>query len=160
MMFGAGDSECQYLVGDWDGDGDDELAVRRANLILMDFGNGGGPERVQAFGLGTADCAASLTAPNGAEDRTEQPVELKTTTGQLFLYPNPVSEVLTVALPDVPETPVQLRLFDLNGRLVLETTLAEQLGQLEVSSLQAGVYVLQMIGADGALTAVERVVKQ
>jgi hypothetical protein len=35
--------EDQYLVGDWNGDGKDNLAVRRSNWVLMDFNFGWSP---------------------------------------------------------------------------------------------------------------------
>jgi hypothetical protein len=42
--------EDQYLVGDWDGDGKDNLAVRRGNCVLMDFNFDGSHEREQCYG--------------------------------------------------------------------------------------------------------------
>jgi len=51
--FGTGNSEDQYLVGDWDGDGSDNLGVRRGSLILMDFDGDSEAEREQRFGFGT-----------------------------------------------------------------------------------------------------------
>jgi Secretion system C-terminal sorting domain len=129
-------------------------------LHLMDFGDGGAADRIQVYGIGSTECPPGTASGANAPERTEVPVELKTTTGQLFLYPNAQSGVLTVALPEAPAAAVTLRLFDVDGRLVLETTLAEQLGQLEVSALQAGVYALQMIDQQGRKVAVERVVKR
>jgi len=53
QVYGTGDGEDEYLVGDWDGDGMDNLAVRRGNRILMDFDYAGGHELEQVFGNGT-----------------------------------------------------------------------------------------------------------
>jgi len=53
QIYGRGDLEDEYLVGDWDGDGFDNVAVRRGNEVLMDFDYAGGHELVQVFGNGT-----------------------------------------------------------------------------------------------------------
>lgn len=42
QCYGAGDKEDQYLVGDWDGNGSDDLAVRKANTVWMNFTNESG----------------------------------------------------------------------------------------------------------------------
>jgi len=44
--------EDEYLVGDWDGDGRDNIAVRRGNLILMDTNFDGIHDIEQTFGRG------------------------------------------------------------------------------------------------------------
>ena len=49
---GAGD---RYLVGDWDGDGRDNLAVRRSHVVLMDTDFDGTADMVQAYGDGEAE---------------------------------------------------------------------------------------------------------
>ena len=48
--FGNGSSEDQYLVGDWDGDGKDQLAVRRSNLILFQACERGRCPKQEYFG--------------------------------------------------------------------------------------------------------------
>jgi hypothetical protein len=50
---GNGASEDQYLVGDWDGDGRANLAVRRGNCVFMDTNFDGAHDIVQCYGNGT-----------------------------------------------------------------------------------------------------------
>ncbi|MBC6423355.1 MAG: hypothetical protein GDA43_20000 [Hormoscilla sp. SP5CHS1] len=52
QCYGNGNGESQYLVGDWDGDGKDNLAVRRGNRVLMDFNFDGDHDRTQTYGNG------------------------------------------------------------------------------------------------------------
>jgi hypothetical protein len=53
-LLNAQSIEDQYLVGDWDGDGRDNIAVRRhGNQILMDFNFDGSHDREQRYGNGT-----------------------------------------------------------------------------------------------------------
>ncbi|WP_155893916.1 hypothetical protein, partial [Cystobacter fuscus] len=44
--------ESEYLVGDWNGDGLDNLAVRRGNCVYMDFNFDGVHDRLQCYGNG------------------------------------------------------------------------------------------------------------
>jgi murein DD-endopeptidase MepM/ murein hydrolase activator NlpD len=62
QSYGRGDQEDQYLVGDWDGDGRDNLAVRRGNIavrrwgkILMDTNFDGAHDILQHYGNGGSE---------------------------------------------------------------------------------------------------------
>ncbi len=56
INFGNGTAEDEYLVGDWDGDGDDEFAVRRGNEIhRMDNIWNVGTLPVKTYGLGNQE---------------------------------------------------------------------------------------------------------
>lgn len=48
-VFGCG----QYLVGDWNGDGQDNIAVRRGHVIIMDYNFDGVGDQTQYYGHGT-----------------------------------------------------------------------------------------------------------
>ncbi|NER25503.1 MAG: hypothetical protein F6J86_31180 [Symploca sp. SIO1B1] len=47
--------EDEYLVGDWNGDGRDNIAVRRGNQIWMDFNFDGTADFIQAYGNGNSE---------------------------------------------------------------------------------------------------------
>ena len=47
--------EDEYLVGDWDGDGKANIAVRRGNTIYMDTNFDGKHEKVQTYGNGNSE---------------------------------------------------------------------------------------------------------
>jgi hypothetical protein len=53
QCYGNGNSEDEYLVGDWDGDGRDNLAVRRGHCVFMDTNFDGAHDIVQCYGNGT-----------------------------------------------------------------------------------------------------------
>ena len=67
---------------------------------------------------------------------------------ELGLYPNPATDVLTVELPGTPALGHTAELRDLLGRPVRTTTLPAS-GQLSLSGLRAGTYLLTV---DGSLT--------
>ncbi|WP_146743683.1 T9SS type A sorting domain-containing protein, partial [Aequorivita sp. CIP111184] len=75
------------------------------------------------------------------------------------LYPNPASNVVNL----VNKTNISLEkmmIYDINGKLVNQTDLRTMQGEkaVDVSSLAAGVYVVQIIG-DNAST-VKRLIKE
>ncbi|MEW6495862.1 MAG: NACHT domain-containing protein [Cyanobacteriota bacterium] len=49
--YGKGDKENQYLVGDWDGNGIDELAYRRGNEVWRDLKNSDNGTKRKGFGF-------------------------------------------------------------------------------------------------------------
>ncbi len=67
---------------------------------------------------------------------------------ELSLYPNPATDVLTVALPNEPALGHKAELRDLLGRPVRTATLPAS-GELSLAGLPAGTYLLTL---DGSLT--------
>jgi hypothetical protein len=74
------------------------------------------------------------------------------------LYPNPATNVLNIARPasSTSEQPLTVRVYDLRGAEV--RNLAFDNGQLQVSSLNKGIYMLTV--SDGVTTAHQRFVKE
>lgn len=71
----------------------------------------------------------------------------------ISLYPNPANEVLNIVLPAANAT---LRVMDMSGRLITETTSTENIIQLNTSEFATGVYLLQT--TIGSKTAVHKFV--
>ena len=55
QIYGFGNTEDEYLVGDWNGDGTDNLAVRRDNEIWMDIDLKPAADKIQTYGFGNND---------------------------------------------------------------------------------------------------------
>ena len=68
--------------------------------------------------------------------------------GGIKIYPNPVKNELIIEYL-VPDT--RLQLFDVMGRLMLETIATREKEVLNTASLVAGVYVLKLIDAEGSV---------
>jgi hypothetical protein len=66
------------------------------------------------------------------------------------IFPNPVSDRLQVILPGTVKEPTDLYLLDRTGRLVQQTRLAPAAssGQLDLSHLDRGVYLLRIVARD------------
>ncbi len=71
-----------------------------------------------------------------------------TASNQVSLYPNPTSGHITLEMSDLNEE-ATIRIFDISGKLMAEEMMSTSSKQLDVSTLQAGTYFLQVEDADG-----------
>ncbi|MEM7575217.1 MAG: T9SS type A sorting domain-containing protein, partial [Bacteroidota bacterium] len=80
--------------------------------------------------------------------------EFANESGRLLTFPNPASQFLSVETTDFDNGSSTLRLFNLNGQIVLERELdyTNGLTELNISQLQAGTYLLQLSNAKSAVT--------
>lgn len=61
---------------------------------------------------------------------------------QIIVYPNPASDYIHIALAD--NSDIQLQLVDLNGKKLYETELKGKEAYIDIRSLNAGMYVLEL----------------
>jgi hypothetical protein len=64
---------------------------------------------------------------------------------------NPVQNSLHIQINDLQSQTNQLTIFDFTGRRVKTTNVQNGNQNIEVSSLSSGVYILQLITADGEI---------
>ena len=64
------------------------------------------------------------------------------------LYPNPVLDHVSISLRQVPVSPVLVRLVDMSGRVVLNTTYDVQQIDLSLETLESGFYELIILSED------------
>jgi hypothetical protein len=91
--------------------------------------------------------AATLTDPT-VQDSVDQ-------AGGLIIFPNPVNDLLNFRLADKMTGKLLIKIFDANGRLIQASTLEKDGASIEsaidVSKLNKGVYVLQLMTRNGGL---------
>lgn len=73
-------------------------------------------------------------------------------------YPNPVSDVLHVLIPENVEV-TGFRIFDAFGRLVEQNSLSGNAFDISMSKLQSGMYLIQLIDNQNVV-AIQKIVKQ
>ena len=61
----------------------------------------------------------------------------------LSLYPNPVTTSLRIHLKDSP-LGATVRLVDISGKIVMEESVTQDDGSLDLTTLQAGIYFLEV----------------
>ena len=73
---------------------------------------------------------------------------------KINVFPNPVSDVLIVQLVDINRENLQAQLFDLTGRLVASTNIAQgsTIAYLDTQILYSGQYVLRISNAKSTVT--------
>ncbi|HSY77848.1 MAG TPA: T9SS type A sorting domain-containing protein [Bacteroidia bacterium] len=76
---------------------------------------------------------------------------------QVIVYPNPNNGVFTIKFSQPLQSQVNIRVFDLSGRLVKEETMQEEQKQIRCSDLSTGTYLVQLYSND-ILLGVSRVV--
>jgi aminopeptidase YwaD len=62
---------------------------------------------------------------------------------EVFLYPNPARDILSVSIPDLKKTG-QVRVFDMGGRVVLNSIVNANFTQLKIAELPAGIYSIHI----------------
>ncbi len=110
--------------------------VRRLALSILDGGDGAGSDHGNWAMARLVTCEPPLSPAN------------------IVVYPNPTTEARTIWVQYLqPEhTDVQINVLDLQGRLVRRVIVAEErrqgLVEIPLSGIGAGVYLLQVMGAD------------
>jgi hypothetical protein len=67
----------------------------------------------------------------------------------LIVYPNPVQNTIQIAINEQGDQIQQVRVYDLNGRILLDESINAYLFTYDVSELAAGVYVVEVMGKKG-----------
>ena len=71
---------------------------------------------------------------------------------QLNIYPNPATSGVRVELPFTPAQNTQLSITNLSGQEVLRRELTEAITELDINSLNAGIYFLRVQSNNGLVT--------
>ena len=78
--------------------------------------------------------------------------------GQSRVYPNPARGVVNISLGATIKTPAKLEIIDLQGKLIRQFDLSQDISPINISELERGVYILRM-SADGFVLT-KRLVKE
>jgi hypothetical protein len=133
-----------YLDDDTDKDGlknyeDDDDDGDGILTINEDYNNNGNPLDDDTNANGIADyLEANVTLSNVSVNVLE-----------IKIFPNPVHDILNMELESVADASVLI--FDLNGRVVMNTRYTANINAVNVSKLRAGVYFIR-INANGLQT--------
>jgi Secretion system C-terminal sorting domain len=107
-------------------------------------------------GAGTAPATTGLTEETGNAALLTDPGLTDPNAHGLVIYPNPVQGMLNLRLVDSTTGRMLIKIFDANGRIIQESVL-EKGGisiesAIDVSKLNKGVYVLEMMTESGGKT--------
>lgn len=88
----------------------------------------------------------------GVEENTVSAVET-------LIYPNPTSDMITIKTDFVDHEVYSITIYDLNGREIFKRMTSRSIETLNLSSLDAGNYILE-VNANGSTVDVMQIVKQ
>jgi cyclomaltodextrinase / maltogenic alpha-amylase / neopullulanase len=111
------------------------------------------------FTVGTDDETLPLVCYNSCEACAGTGLDLSAALAALVLYPNPTKDVL--CLDGLPDQQVELRVYDMLGRLVFhEETPASPRMEVDMSSFPNGIYALSVWSPEEQESHTFRVVKE
>jgi len=79
---------------------------------------------------------------------------------QITLFPNPVRDLLTLEVHEIPVEGLSFRLFDLNGRQLKTERLRSASTQIQMDRFPIGTYVISIVDSDGRSIQSFQIVKQ
>lgn len=84
--------------------------------------------------------ATSCSAAKGEIRSTNEDMDLL----KVVLYPNPAFNSFWLEISQIPEFPLDCRIFDLSGKMVLSRTISPTNLEVNISELPAGIYVVKL----------------
>ena len=81
-------------------------------------------------------------------------INTPTNVNHFTIYPNPASDIINIEGPAS-----EIRILDINGRNLLNKTTTTDTTTIDVNSLQAGIYIIQITDNEGAKTAIKFIKK-
>ena len=102
-------------------------------------------------------CAAGLERGRASLTRQQDYVSLNQN-NQLEAFPNPVQDVLNIRVSG-NEKVSEIRLFDVNGRMVMNKKTSATTAQLNVASLNSGIYLIKVMSGDKVISS-KKIVKR
>ncbi len=70
-------------------------------------------------------------------------VENMTMNSDIFVYPNPAGNTVTVALPASPESSIQASVYNAIGALVKQVSLERQNNTIDITEIPQGMYIIR-----------------
>ncbi len=154
------------LLGDIDNDGNFDLT---ALSYTQTFGGGVDSVFITAFDLGLEympenvyfnaykgdNSRSGLISSDFVSSTSQSRVQL------LSVFPNPSAGNVQIVLPETASPHLQVLVFDLTGKRVLERNVNAEAGEmysLDINRLQSGIYVVQI--TTGGMTYVNKLVKE
>ncbi|HOY07185.1 MAG TPA: HYR domain-containing protein [Saprospiraceae bacterium] len=127
------------------------LGVNNLTITVKDFNNNAATcvSKITVLPYGSS----VLISPNDPDDDSHESEHFSNrSTLDLILSPNPTSGASTVHFNLAEAQPYRLRLFDVNGRLVMDSDFDGHVGEnvvsLEMGTMQAGIYLVEIQSAD------------
>lgn len=143
----------QVGISENEGTADEQITYNNSRAAttyyVRVYGYNGANNASDCYDLTVFTSASSFRGEDGeiALEEIEEVAE-----PEVFIFPNPASDELTMDIPVESELPTQIAVFDMAGKVVLRATQALSKGNsittLDVRQLPAGMYILKVQNGD------------
>jgi glucose/arabinose dehydrogenase len=112
-----------------------------------------GANTVRATAIGTSGPNVDYLKVESVSTSLAQS-DLRAAEKGISIFPNPVSDALTISLSSLQETAIEVLIVDLHGRVVERRKLIQDEGQLiiNVSNIPNGIYRVRVVGGETTIT--------
>lgn len=66
------------------------------------------------------------------------------------IYPNPAKEALFISFNDLPKSPTEVRIYNLNGQVIQQTVMQQSQSRISLQNLTPGTYIINLENNDGS----------
>ena len=121
----------------------------------------GTPEVLQLETIDQLDLADIETSETSFNTAKSAIFALEDQFAEVTIFPNPTSDYFTVTLPEASKSEaVKVLVYDLQGAIVLESSVNGSGQTVDLETLDAGSYMIQLIGQNDAWSATKKIVKK
>jgi hypothetical protein len=113
-----------------------------------------------SFSVGQVFCSFNASTMGTITEGVQQPYEISVVTHteeglgiilECALFPNPVSDFLTLKIPDYDYTGLCYRIFNINGDLLNGDNIYDPVTYISMSGLKPGIYIIRIINSNKEL---------
>jgi hypothetical protein len=110
-------------------------------------------------GANSSTVCYTLKVATGTATRLETEMVQKAGRTKVDIYPNPANRVLNIAVSDF-EGRATIRISDVNGRKLIQQSVASLNNAVDIQKLAKGVYFIQVITNDGSVLSQTKFIKE
>jgi hypothetical protein len=117
---------------------------------------------IQVYGYNGANSATScytLRVQLGTAARQETNSDLISKVQKFSVYPNPTANTLNINVEGINEN-ATAQIFDVNGKMVVNSKVINGNNKLEVARLKTGIYFVKVTDAKGAVMYTDKLIKE
>lgn len=133
----------------WAGSASAQVSVNASGGVAV--GSGGSA----AYSIGQMVYTTHISTNVSIEQGIQQPYEIFTIgfnetilNISLSAFPNPVSDILNLTVNDFNQSTLHFQLYDMQGKLLINEQITEQLSKVKMANLPAATYLLHVLNTE------------
>jgi hypothetical protein len=135
------------------------LTTQAQQAVTATGGDASGSGGTVAYSVGQVVYTTNTEATGSVAQGVQQPYEISIVSGfevdqvnlSLQVYPNPTADYLSLNVGDLDLSNLKFQLFDIQGRLIEDKKIANNIETIRMDNLQGAVYFLKVFNNNKAL---------